>query len=52
MLSHWSALVLTARGLTLSLFTLQSAAIPWETGSVVPLSWLLLLVMPPRSHRT
>ena len=52
MLSHWSALVLTARGLTLSLFTLQSAAIPWETWSVVPLSWLLLLVMPPRSHRT
>jgi hypothetical protein len=43
MLSHWLALVLTARGLTLSLFTLQSAECPWETWSVVPLSGALLL---------
>lgn len=48
MLSHWSALVLTARGLTLSLFTLQSAEVPWETWSVVPLGWFLLLCSLPR----
>lgn len=43
MLSHWLALVLTARGLTLSLLTLQSAGVPWETWSVIPLSWLVLM---------
>jgi hypothetical protein len=41
--SHWWALVLTLRGHGLPLVTLQSAAVPWETWLVIPLSWLLLL---------
>jgi hypothetical protein len=49
MLSHWWALVLTGLGRTLSLFTLQSAEVPWETWSVVALSWFLLLCSLPRS---
>jgi hypothetical protein len=43
MLSHWSALVLTARRVNLSLFTLQTAELPWETWTVVPLCWILLV---------
>jgi hypothetical protein len=43
MMSHWAALMLTVGGVTLSLFTLQSAEYPWETWSVVPLAWVLLL---------
>ena len=43
MASHWWALVLTLRGAGMSLFTLQSADFPWETWSVLPLAWLLLL---------
>jgi hypothetical protein len=43
MVSHWLALVLTARRVTLRLFTLQSAEFPWESWLLVPLCWLLLL---------
>jgi hypothetical protein len=49
MLSHWWALALTVLGRSLSLFTLQSAEVPWESWSVVPLCWLLVLGTLPRS---
>lgn len=42
-LSHWFALVLTIQGKWLRLFTLQSAEFPWETWTVLPLCWLLLI---------
>ena len=42
MASHWWALALTARGHGMPLVTLQRADRPWETWSVLPLSWLLL----------
>ena len=41
--SHWWALALTVRGEGMPLVTLQRADVPWETWSLVPLSWLLLL---------
>lgn len=43
MLSHWWALVLASRGMGMQLLTLQSAAVPWETWIVLPLSWLVLV---------
>ncbi|HET9224084.1 MAG TPA: hypothetical protein VFO07_16340, partial [Roseiflexaceae bacterium] len=43
MVSHWWALVLTARGEGMPLLTLQRADLPWETWLVLPLSWLLVL---------
>jgi hypothetical protein len=43
MLSHWSALVLTAWRVNLWLFTLQTAELPWETWTLVPLCWILLV---------
>jgi hypothetical protein len=43
MLSHWSALVLTARRVNLWLFTLQTAELPWETWTLLPLCWILLV---------
>jgi hypothetical protein len=46
MVSHWLALVLTARHVSLQLFTLQSAEIPWETWLLVPVCWFLLLSHP------
>jgi hypothetical protein len=46
MASHWLALILAARGVTLQLFTLQSAEIPWETWLLVPVCWILLLKNP------
>jgi hypothetical protein len=46
MVSHWLALVLTAQHVTLQLFTLQSAEIPWETWLLVPVCWVLLLNTP------
>jgi hypothetical protein len=43
-LLYWGrALVLTAQHVNLRLFTLQTAAVPWETWLLVPLCWLLLL---------
>lgn len=45
LVSHWWALVLSAQGRWLRLFTLQSAEFPWETWSVVPLCWLLLIAI-------
>ncbi len=51
MLSHWWALALTVLGRSLSLFTLQSAEVPWESWSVVPLCWLLVLGALPRSSK-
>jgi hypothetical protein len=43
MLSHWAALVLTAWRVNLWLFTLQTAELPWETWTLVPLCWILLV---------
>jgi hypothetical protein len=43
MLSHWSAFVLTAWRVNLWLFTLQTAELPWETWTLVPLCWILLV---------
>ncbi len=43
MLSHWWALVLTARGEGMPLVTLQPADTPWETWIVLVLSWFLLM---------
>jgi hypothetical protein len=43
MLSHWWALVLTARGAGMPLVTLQQPEIAWETWLVLPLSWWLVL---------
>ncbi len=43
-LSHWVALFRTVGGIDANLFTLQTAAFPWETLSVLPLSWLLLIL--------
>ncbi len=43
MISHWFALGLTLQGGGLQLFTLQSASVPWETWTVLPVCWLLLL---------
>lgn len=43
MVSHWWALALGAGGYASQLLTLQSAAFPWETWSIVPLGWFLLL---------
>ena len=43
MLSHWWALVLTARGEGMPLVTLQRPAVAWETWLVLPLSWWLVL---------
>ena len=48
MLSHWWALALTVN---VSLFTLQSAEVPWESWSVVPLCWLLVLGALPRPSK-
>ncbi|MEM7034678.1 MAG: hypothetical protein AAF629_34380, partial [Chloroflexota bacterium] len=47
-LSHWVALILTATGQWLRLFTLQNANVPWETWLVLPLCWLLLIIALPR----
>ena len=44
-LTHWVALILTLRGVWVRLFTLQSAALPWETWSILPLLWLLLVLV-------
>jgi hypothetical protein len=41
--SHWAALVLTARGRGIYLFTLQQPQFPWETWLVLPLCWFLLV---------
>jgi hypothetical protein len=41
--SHWGALVLSAAGRGLILFTLQRPELPWETWLVLPACWLLLL---------
>lgn len=43
MASRWWALILTAQGYGMPLFTLQRADLPWETWIVLPGSWLLLL---------
>jgi hypothetical protein len=43
MLSHWAAFLRTAQGLDMTFLTLQTAALPWETWVVLPLSWALLL---------
>jgi hypothetical protein len=42
-LTHWWALVLTGRGVWLNFFTLQTAHLPWETWTVLPACWLLLI---------
>ena len=51
MASHWWALVLTIRGEGVPLFTLQSAAWPWETWLVLPGCWLLLVWITAREAR-
>jgi hypothetical protein len=51
MASHWWALILTIRGEGVPLFTLQSAAWPWETWLVLPASWLLLVWVAVRGAR-
>jgi hypothetical protein len=43
MVSHWVALMLTASRVNLGLFTLQTADVPWETWTLVPLCWLVLV---------
>ena len=43
MVSHWFALGLTLQGNGLQLFTLQNASFPWETWTVLPICWLLLV---------
>lgn len=43
-LSHWVALARTLGGYGADLFTLQSAAVPWETLTVLPLAWGLLVL--------
>ncbi len=42
-LTHWWALILTGRGVWLNFFTLQTASLPWETWTVLPACWLLLV---------
>ncbi|MEM7127840.1 MAG: hypothetical protein AAF702_16020 [Chloroflexota bacterium] len=42
-LSHWVALVRSILGINANLFTLQSAAFPWETLLVLPLSWFIIV---------
>ena len=49
-LTHWWALVLTGRGVWLNFFTLQTAHLPWETWTVLPVCWLLLLGFGHRGH--
>jgi len=41
--SHWAALVVTGLGDGLPLQPLQPANRPWETWSVVPIAWALVL---------
>jgi len=41
--SHWAALVVTGLGDGLPLLTLQPANRPWETWSVLPVAWALVL---------
>ena len=50
MISHWWALILTVRGEGVPLFTLQSAAWPWETWLVLPACWLLLIWVTARAR--
>ena len=45
MLSHWWALYFTWRGVWLNFFTMQTAALPWETWTVLPAGWLLLCLL-------
>ncbi len=45
MLSHWWALLLTVRGEWLNFFTMQTATLPWETWTVLPSCWVLLIVL-------
>lgn len=49
--SHWWALVLTVRGEGVPLFTLQSAAWPWETWLVLPACWMVLVWSAARGAR-
>lgn len=46
--SHWLALLSTARGYDMRLLTLQSATFPWETWIVLPACWWMLLMSLPR----
>jgi hypothetical protein len=43
MMSHWAALVLSVLRVNLWLFTLQTAAVPWESWTLVPLCWFVLV---------
>ncbi len=48
-LTHWWALILTGRGVWLNFFTLQTAHLPWETWTILPACWLLLMGLGCRS---
>ncbi|MCX7010753.1 MAG: glycosyltransferase 87 family protein [Kiritimatiellaeota bacterium] len=49
MLSHWWSLILTGRGIWLNFFTMQTAHLPWETFTILPACWLLLILFGCRS---